>query len=175
MIGYLQNLLFKKEYVKLNQPTNRDFTVVNEVNSIVILTDEQSYSIDQLKQTLLGLRKLGVRVKGYFLTKSQMKTESDDIRIITPDDVSWSGVPKQEFLVEWLQRRFDLLISANRKSNQSLEYLMASSNCLLKSALVYDENMDRNAQFCLEVSQANSSLTLLCQELYAHLLMIFNK
>ena len=100
--------------------------------------------------------------------------ERANVNFITSDSVSWNGVPKQEFLVEWLQRRYDLLIKASKNRNDSLEYLVASSNCLLKSSLVFNDQIDHHVQFSLQVkSSSPQSLKDLCTELYAQLLNIF--
>lgn len=174
MIAAIKRYFFNKEYHKLKNTSKGDFSEINSISSIVILTDDQSYHLEELSKTVEYLQKRGIRAKGYFLTNKVESQEINHVNLITPESVSWNGVPKQEFLVEWLQRRYDLLIKASRKSNNSLEYLMASSNCLLKSSLVFNDFMDSNAQFSLQVhSSSSQSLKDLCSELYAQLLNIF--
>ena len=174
MISSIKRYFFNKEYHKLNNSNKGDFSEINSISSVVILTDDQSYQMEDIARTVEFLRKQGIRTKGYILTNKIEAQENDHVNIITPESVSWNGVPKQEFLVEWLQRRYDLLIKASRKSNNCIEYLMASSNCLLKTSLVFNEQMDHHAQFSLQVNSSSShSLKELCTELYAQLLNIF--
>lgn len=174
MIAAIKSYFFNKEYHKLSSSCIGDIVEVNKISSVVILTDDQSYPLEELSNTLEYLRIKGIRAKGYFLTRNNQAQERANVNFITSDSVSWNGVPKQEFLVEWLQRRYDLLIKASKNRNDSLEYLVASSNCLLKSSLVFNDQIDHHVQFSLQVkSSSPQSLKDLCTELYAQLLNIF--
>ena len=149
---------------------------VNKISTMLILTDDLSFDKQQLARSITMLGKRGVDAKGFFISSSSSAAENLMVEVIDPECFTWSGVPKQEFLVKWLQSRYDLIVKVDRHKNRSMDYLFASSNGLLKTAVVFDGKMDRNAQFCLSADSYTSEvLDVLCIKLYDQLINIFKK
>ena len=176
MIGAVKRYFFYKEYLKVSGNEAPAETNVNRISSMLILTDELSFDKQQLARSITILGKRGIAAKGFFISSSSSEVENSIVEVIDPECFTWSGVPKQEFLVKWLQSRYDLIVKVDRHKNRSMDYLFASSNGLLKTAVVFDGQMDRNAQFCLSAdSYASEVLDVLCIKLYEQLINIFKK
>ena len=176
MIGAVKRYFFNKEYLKVSGNEAHVKSNVNKISTILILTDELSFDKQQLARSITVLGKRGVEAKGFYVSSSSSEAEDSIVEVIDPECFTWSGVPKQEFLVKWLQSRYDLVLKVDRHKNRSMDYLFASSNGLLKTAVVFDGQMDRNAQFCLSADSYTSEvLDVLCIKLYEQLINIFKK
>ena len=176
MVGAVKRYFFNKEYKKVSDTEAPAETNVNRISSMLILTDELSFDKQQLARSITILGKRGIDAKGFFISSSSSEVENSIVEVIDPECFTWSGVPKQEFLVKWLQSRYDLIVKVGRHKNRSMDYLFASSNGLLKTAVVFDGQMDRNAQFCLSAdTYATEVLDVLCIKLYDQLINIFKK
>lgn len=176
MVGAVKRFFFNKEYIKVSDQKSHAEAKVNAVATMLILTDELSFDKRQLVRSVNSLAKKGVDAKGFLISSTSDESVNSIVEVIDPACFTWSGVPKQEFLVKWLQSRYDLIVKIDRHHNRSLDYLFASSNSLLKTAVVFDGQMDRNAQFCLSAdSCASEVLDVLCIKLYDQLINIFKK
>ena len=176
MVRTVKRYFFNKEYKKVADKEAREEAKVNEVSTMLILTDELSFDKQQLARSVTQLAKKGVNAKGFFISSTLAETDDSIVEVIDPECFTWAGVPKQEFLVRWLQSRYDLIVKVDRHHNRSMDYLFASSNSLLKTAVVFDGQMDRNAQFCLSAdSYISEVLDVLCIKLYEQLINLFKK
>ena len=176
MVGAIKRYFFNKEYKKVSDKEAHEEAKDNEVSTMLILTDELSFDIQQLARSVTLLAKKGVNARGFYISSTAAESENSIVEVIDPECFTWSGVPKQEFLVKWLQSRYDLIVKVDRHHNRSMDYLFVSSNSLLKTAVVFDGQMDRNAQFCLSAdTYASEVLDVLCIKLYDQLINIFKK
>ena len=176
MVRAVKRYFFNKEYLKVSGNETPSKNNVNKISTMLILTDDLSFDKQQLARSITMLGKRGVDAKGFFISSSSSVAENSMVEVIDPECFTWSGVPKQEFLVKWLQSRYDLIVKVDRHKNRSMDYLFASSNGLLKTAVVFDGQMDWNAQFCLSAdSYASEVLDVLCIKLYEQLINIFKK
>jgi len=176
MVGGIKRYFFNKEYSKVSVKATNAKSNVNRISTMLILTDDQSFDKQQLARSVTILCKRGIDTKGFLISSSSSEAENSIVEVIDPECFTWSGVPKQEFLVRWLQSRYDLIVKVDRHHNRSMDYLFASSNSLLKTAVVFDDQMDGNAQFCLSAdSSTEIMLDTLCIKLYEQLINIFWK
>ncbi len=176
MVGAVKSYFFNREYLKVSGIETPSKNNVNKISTMLILTDDLSFDKQQLDRSITMLGKRGVDAKGFFISSSSSEAENSMVEVIDSECFTWSGVPKQEFLVKWLHSRYDLILKVDRHKNRSMDYLFASSNGLLKTAVVFDGQMDRNAQFCLSAdSYASEVLDVLCIKLYEQLINIFRK
>jgi hypothetical protein len=174
MVRAVKRYFFNREYLKISVDGVHIEPKINSVSTMLILTDELSFDKQQLARSVEQLAKKGVNAKGFYISSTTIDEEDSVVECVDPQCFKWSGVPRQEFLVKWLQNKYDLIVKVDRHHNRSMDYLFASSNSLLKAAVVFDGQMDGNAQFCLSAdSSAREVLDVLCIKLYDQLINIF--
>lgn len=176
MMNALKRYYFQREFKKVRADINGDNSSTNGLESVLILTDGSFYKEDEVSQSIREFEARGLAAAAYLLSNHIPTKEIKGINYITKETLYWSGVPKQELLVEWLHDRYDLLISINPSMNATISYLTACSNNLLKSSIIFNEQMERNIHFYWQIEKNGSaSLADHCLALYDNLINIFGK
>ncbi len=174
MVDALKRYFFQKEYRKVRIDSKKEGAMANGLQSILILTDASYYEPQDIINTIGQFKNKGLKCSGYLLSQHRTIESTPSIEIISKESLHWSGVPKQELLVDWLHDRYDLLIAINPLKNATIDYLMACSNNLLKTSIIFDEQMNQNADFYWQVKGGDrSTLDDYCLTMYAELIKIF--
>lgn len=170
----IKEYLFKKELSRVT-PQEKTFlkTKTNVIESVTILTDAQHHSVDEMLEAVNAFVKIGIDCDGFLINAQTNEPVDERIELITPKDCKWYNVPKQEVLVKWLQHKTNLLITVNKSAHPAIKYLTATSNSLLKSAVVFDDTMTDSVNFSLQ-ADPNKKQTLkeLSITLYRELIKI---
>ena len=178
MRGLLRDRLFKKHYNKLIQSRSKKGhkTSINTISSITILATTKDHSIEALEKAPKYFRKMGITCEIYVL---KGKKEHFDIipefNIIDREECMWYGIPSQEILIHWLEKKTDLLIFSDVAQEPLMKYLCAASNSKLKSSFTYKgyEQDDLDIDLWIDIKEAEEqSLIKQCKMTYKTLLNI---
>lgn len=170
----LKDFLYNKQFKKIRQEKKTFLKAEkNVIESLTILTDAQHYDMSQLNAAIVHFTKMGLDCDGFLVNALTNESDNERMELITPKDCNWYNVPSQEVLVKWLQHKTSLLIVINPSNHPTVKYLNATSNCLLKSAVVFGERELEGVNFALQVDSGDSkSLKDLCNTLYKELINI---
>ena len=175
MIEPLKKYLFDQQYRKVKLE-NKSFlkNKINGLTSITILADGAKYDLQAMVESVNHFSKIGIDCDAFLTTDREDSVNNERVELInTKTECHWYNVPKPEMLIKWLQHKTDLLIVINPNRSRLIKYLCASSNSLLKSAVIFDDKWDRNVDFCLEAKQsADSNIQALVTGVYQELLKI---
>lgn len=174
MIESIKNLLFNRQYAKVDDVDRAP--LVNRVNallSITLLVDGSKHTISEMTEAMSYFNRLNIDCDAFLVLSDHLQTQDTRVNIITKDDSHWYEIPKQEMIIKWLQHKTDLLIVLNPSHSRVIKYLSATSNSLLKTAVIYDHQWDNNFDFCLDVSDnKKSTVKAISSALYSELLKI---
>ena len=140
----IKKSLFNKDYNKLlaSQKAKERMQDINTLSSISILVSSENYAIKNLKEAIDSFRKKGLKAYGYIVVKEVNLDEKTKIEQLSRKQCSWSGIPQQPLLIQWLARKTDLLITLNAAQDPLLKYLSACSNSKLKASLDFGGDKD---------------------------------
>ena len=140
----IKKSLFNKDYEKLlaSQRAKERVPDVNALASVSILVSSEKYAIEKLKEALDFFRNKGLKAYGYIIVPQVNPDEKTKIEQLSKKHCSWSGVPQQSLLIQWLARKTDLLIALNPLQDPLLKYLTACSNSKLKASLDFGGEKD---------------------------------
>lgn len=140
----IKKSLFNKDYNKLlaSQKAKERVHDINTLASISILVSSDKYAIENLKGAVDLFRKKGLKAYGYIVVPQVNPDEKTKIEQLSKKQCSWSGVPQQSLLIQWLARKTDLLIALNPAQDPLLKYLAACSNSKLKASLDFGGDKD---------------------------------
>jgi len=140
----IKKSLFNKDYQKLlaSQNAKERVSDVNNLTSLSILISSNNYALEKLNETIEFFRSKGLKAYGYTVVQNIDPEEKSKIEQLSRKHCSWSGVPQQSLLIQWLARKTDLLIALNPDKDPLLKYLTACSNSKLKTSLDFGGNKD---------------------------------
>jgi hypothetical protein len=174
MIESIKNLLFNRQFVKVGHVDRIPLSSkVNSLLSITLLVDGSRHVVNEMTEAMLYFNKMGIDCDAFLVVPDTAQSEDNRVNLISKDDCHWYDIPKQEMIIKWLQHKTDLLIVLNPSNSRVIKYLSATSNSLLKTAVIYNEMWDNNFDFCLDVSKGKkTTVKAVSSALYSELLKI---
>lgn len=115
-------------------------------------------------ETLIYLRGKGKTVTLLAYTGDKKAEQKGDIKLFTPENINWFGVPRSELVTAFCEERFDVLLCPYTVYNRSLNYIALTSKAHCRVG-VYSLNGSNDYELMVHLNEDLPVLNIVAQML----------
>ena len=147
----------KQEISKMSRK-NRSVSLssAQNIGILVPIQNEKELQEAEILATQLKKEHKKVKLMGFLFDKTIKLSSNSNIEIISPEDIEWNYVPKNEKIVNFINNEFDMLINLCTEVCFPLIYITALSKSLFKVG-AYDKRNSAFFDFMVETQQHSIS------------------
>lgn len=156
-IERIKNYGYQRTIDKINLPRiPRDIVNFDNAKTVGIVIDLSLPENEEvIMKTAENLRNIGKTVVLLAFINDKKAVQKEGIKIITPRDINWFGVPHENIISSFCNEKFDLLLCPFTQQNRPLNYVAEMSKARCRVG-IYSLNEKNNYELMIQQNGESS-------------------